>query len=175
MKKLMHMTSLDDNAYRAALGSFPSGVTIVSTTDAEGRHWGFTASSFTSVSMSPPLVLVCLAERADSHPAFVRATRFAINVLAQEQKDVALHFSRKGTDKFHSQDFRFGTSDEPRPPVLRGSSAVLICETHDIYHLGDHAVLIGEVRQVETSSHAPLVYCNRDFWNIERATADLNG
>ena len=169
------MTSLDDNSFREALGSFPTGVTIVSTTDAEGRHWGFTASSFTSVSMSPRLVLVCLAERADSHPTFVCTKRFAINVLAQEQKDIATHFSRKNLDKFVGHDFRFGSGNEPEPPILRGSSATLVCETHDIYHLGDHAVLIGEVKHVEINPRTPLVYCNRDFWNLERVSADIDG
>jgi flavin reductase ActVB len=167
------MTTLDIDAFRAALSSFPSGVTIVSTTDASGRHWGFTASSFSSVSMEPPLVLVCLAQKADSHPVFVRARQFAINILAQEQKHVALHFSRKNVDKFAGHDFLFGAGNDPAPPVLRGSAASLVCETHDIYHLGDHAVLIGEVKRVETCPRVPPVYFKRDFRNLELHAAEM--
>ncbi len=167
------MTSLDDKTYREALGSFPSGVTIVTTTDEEGRHWGFTASSFTSVSMNPRLVLVCLAQGADSHPVFIQARQFSINVLALRQKDVALHFSRKNVDKFADQDFQYSNGDEHHPPALRGASATLVCEAHDAFHLGDHLVLVGQVTAVERESATPLVYCNRDFWALEPAVESV--
>lgn len=167
------MNTLNEASFKNALRLFPSGVTIVSTTDDTGRHWGFTASSFASVSMNPPLVLVCVAETAESHAAFVRARRFAVNVIGNEHKDVALHFSRKHPDKFAGQDFCFGTSGEPAPPVLRGVAAALVCETHEVFHLGDHAVLVGEVKDVQTHPGTPLVYVDRAFHALERETAEL--
>jgi flavin reductase ActVB len=167
------MNTVNEASFKDALRLFPSGVTIVSTTDETGRHWGFTASSFASVSMNPPLVLVCLAETAESHATFVRASRFAINIIGNEHKSVALHFSRKHPDKFSGQDFCFGTSDESTPPVLRGVAAALVCETHEVLHLGDHAVLIGEVKAVQTHPATPLVYIDRVFHALERETAEL--
>ena len=161
------MTLKDKQTFRDALGAFPSGVTIVSTTDAEGRHWGFTASSFSSVSMDPPLVLVCIANTADSHPAFVQAKRYAINILSQSQADVAMHFARKGVDKFEAHEFHYGDPDAPQPPVLPGAMASLICTAHDIYEAGDHTVLIGKVEAVERNDAKPLVYFDRGFRNLE--------
>jgi Conserved protein/domain typically associated with flavoprotein oxygenases, DIM6/NTAB family len=166
------MALIDAKVFRDALSTFPSGVTIVSTTDDEGRHWGFTASSFSSVSMDPPLVLVCLAKSADSHPAFVRAKRYVINILGEHQQDIAVHFSRKGVDKFGPHPFRFGTVDDPHPPVLAGSLASLHCLAYDAYDAGDHTVLVGEVVHVEKGEAAPLVYFNRGFRRIEREPAE---
>ncbi|SAL76146.1 flavin reductase family protein [Caballeronia telluris] len=166
------MTLKDKQTFRDALSAFPSGVTIVSTTDEKGRHWGFTASSFSSVSMDPPLVLVCIANTADSHPAFLSARRYSINILAQEQKDIAMHFARKGVDKFGPHEFRYGTGDDPLPPMLPGSRASLVCIARDVYEAGDHTVLIGEIEAVELSESAPLVYFNRGFRSLELETAD---
>jgi flavin reductase ActVB len=166
------MTLKDKQTFRDALSAFPSGVTIVSTTDEEGRHWGFTASSFSSVSMDPPLVLVCIANTADSHPAFMKARRYAINILAQEQKDIAMHFARKNVDKFGPHEFHYGTQDEPHPPVLPGSMASLVCTAHDVYPAGDHTVLIGRIEAVELAEAEPLIYYNRGFRNLELDTAD---
>ncbi|SDV51540.1 flavin reductase family protein [Chitinasiproducens palmae] len=166
------MTLQDNQTFRDALATFPSGVTIVSTTDAEGRHWGFTASSFSSVSMNPPLVLVCLANAAESHPAFLQASRFAINILSQDQKDVAMHFARKGVDKFGPHEFRYGTPDDPHPPMLAGSAASLLCSARDAHPAGDHTVLIGEVEAVELGNAPPLVYYNRGFRELVSDTEE---
>ncbi|BBU30987.1 flavin reductase domain-containing protein [Caballeronia pedi] len=166
------MTLENKQTFRDALSAFPSGVTIVSTTDEQGRHWGFTASSFSSVSMDPPLVLVCIANKADSHAAFVNAQRYAINILSQEQKDVAMHFARKGVDKFGPHAFRYGTGDDPHPPMLPGSMASLVCIARDVHEAGDHTVLIGEIQDVELGDATPLVYYNRGFRNLELETAD---
>ncbi|MGF6771817.1 flavin reductase ActVB [Paraburkholderia sp. GAS199] len=166
------MTIKDKQTFRDALSAFPSGVTIVSTTDEAGRHWGFTASSFSSVSMDPPLVLVCIANTADSHPAFMKARRYAINILAQEQKDIAMHFARKGVDKFGPHEFHYGTDDNPHPPMLPGSMASLVCTARDVYEAGDHTVLIGEIEDVQMGSAVPLVYFNRGFRNLELEAAE---
>ncbi|MDR5884275.1 flavin reductase family protein [Caballeronia sp. LZ032] len=166
------MTLKNNQTFRDALSAFPSGVTIVSTTDEAGRHWGFTASSFSSVSMDPPLVLVCIANKADSHAAFVTAQRYAINILSQDQKNIAMHFARKGVDKFAPHGFRYGTEDNPHPPVLPGSMASLVCVARDVHEAGDHTVLIGEIQEVELCEATPLVYYNRGFRNLELETED---
>lgn len=166
------MTLKDTQAFRDAMSAFPSGVTIVSTTDDAGRHWGFTASAFSSVSMDPPLVLVCIANTADSHPTFVKARRYAINILSQGQQDVAMHFARKGVDKFGPHAFRYGNAETPHPPVLPGSRASLVCTAHDVYTAGDHTVLIGAIEDVELTDAEPLVYYGRGFRNLEDVAAE---
>ena len=158
------MTTATPSHFKAAMSRFPSGVTIVSTTDSAGRHWGFTASSFSSLSMDPPLVLVCLANKADSYEAFMGADYFAINLLSTEQKDIAMHFARKSADKFSGNPFVYG--DEGQPPHLPDSMAALICRAHTPHIAGDHTILIGEAEEVHIGSEEPLVYFNREFWQL---------
>jgi flavin reductase ActVB len=108
--------------------------------------------------MAPPLVLVCIGNKADSHPAFLAATRYSINILAQDQQAIAMRFARKGVDKFGSHEFHYGTEDDPPAPILPGSMASLVCTARDVYEAGDHPVLIGEIEQVELGNATPLVY-----------------
>ena len=161
----------DSTSFREALCTFPSGVTIVTTTDDDGRPWGFTASSFSSLSMDPPLVLVCIANTADSHPVFLRARRYAINILSQSQRELAVHFARKNVDKFSGHRFEFRAGHRPAPPHLPESMAVLLCRTHSAHPAGDHTVLIGEVTQaLFNQKQIPLVYFNRTFGRFEPET-----
>jgi flavin reductase ActVB len=149
---------------RNALANFPSGVTIVSTIDENGRPWGFTASSFSAVSMEPPLISVCLARTAESFNAFTRAQRFAVNILGQEHQDLAMRFSRKGVDKFAGGEFLM---EEGSPPMLPGAVSAFICRARPACEAGDHVILLGEVEQVHVAGSAPLVYFNRNFWTLE--------
>ena len=91
---------MDRDNFREAMASFPSGATIVTTADAAGDWWGFTASSFCSVSMDPPLVLTCLARSAQCFPAFAAADRWNIHVLPHRHADLAVRFATRGADKF---------------------------------------------------------------------------
>jgi len=164
------MTIATPANFKDAMSRFPSGVTIVSTTDNAGRHWGFTASSFSSLSMDPPLVLVCLANKAESYQAFMGATHFAINLLSNEQKEIAMHFARKNADKFSGNAFVYGAGNEP--PHLPDSMAALICRAHAPHIAGDHTILIGEVEKVHIGSDEPLVYFNREFWQLTAEAAE---
>jgi len=140
---------LDLDKFRTAMSLWPSGVTITTTTDGAGRRWGFTASAFSSLSLEPPLVLVCLAAQASSHETFVRAQAFAVNLLSVRHEHLAIRFATKGSDKFSGADFHPGGTGSP---VLNDSVASLECTLDTTVPAGDHTILIGRVRYAHVNS-----------------------
>ena len=154
------MSALAGAALREALAGFPSGVTIVTTRDGEGQPWGFTASSFCSLSLDPPLVLVCLARTADSYPAFMRADGFVIHVLGPEHEALARRFAAKGEDKFAGDEFAL---DGDGCPILPTALATLRCTVHARPDGGDHVILVGRVVDATARDGAALVYFRRSF------------
>ena len=142
--------------FRAALGMFATGVTIVTARDATGQRVGLTANSFNSVSLSPPLVLWSLARSAGSMPAFERGSHYAINILAAEQHVLAERFASKAADRFAGVEFREGASGAP---VLEGAAAVFECFNRSQYEEGDHVIFVGEVERCEYRAGAqPLIF-----------------
>ena len=97
---------MDDEIFKLAMSRFPSGVTIVTTINKEGEKCGFTASAFSSLSMSPPLVLVCLANSADCYDYFVTGSHFAVNIIGKEHEELAFKFATKGIEKFEGEKFK---------------------------------------------------------------------
>ncbi|ESZ55322.1 alpha/beta fold hydrolase [Mesorhizobium sp. C120A] len=149
-------TGFDSGEFRRALGSFLTGVTIVTTIGPEGEPRGFTANSFTSVSLDPPLVLVCIAHKALGHPVFATSKSFAINVLNEGQKAASGIFASKVADKFAAVAWRPGRTGSP---VLDGSVASFDCDMERLVEAGDHSILIGRVRDFQHNSSQPLGYC----------------
>ncbi|MGA0560869.1 alpha/beta fold hydrolase [Ancylobacter sp. VNQ12] len=149
-------TPFDPKAFRQALGAFVTGVTVVTTRDAAGEMRGFTANSFTSVSLDPPLVLVCIAKTASSFPVFGSAETFAVSVLAAAQKDVSALFASKSIDKFGASRWHIGPAGSP---VIEGASAWFDCRRHSLVEAGDHVILIGEVAGFGATPSPPLGYC----------------
>ena len=154
------MSALDPAAFREALSRFPSGVTVVTTLDAEGRPWGFTASAFCAVSLDPPLVLVCVDRLADCHPAFHAAATFAISILKAGHEQLALTFATKGAAKFAAGTFRRGSLGLP---LVDDAVAALECRTHERVAAGDHTILVGEVVHAHLGEGDTLVYHARRF------------
>jgi flavin reductase ActVB len=148
------------DGFREAMASFPSGVTIVTTADGAGRWWGFTATSFCSVSMEPPLVLVCLATAAECHPVFARSLRWVVHVIHPEHADLALRFATRGADKFADTGF---VADEHGLPVLPRACAVLDCTVHARHPGGDHTILVGRVERTRLGEDLPAVWFRRRF------------
>ncbi|MFF4604063.1 flavin reductase family protein [Streptomyces sp. NPDC001339] len=152
--------------FRTTLARWASGVTVVTTVDAEGRDHGFTASSFTAVSLQPPLVLVCLDLRANCLDAFGGADGFAVHVLGREQQELAALFALKGAEKFP----RPGTLRSRRGvPLLPGALARLECRTERRVPAGDHLVLFGEVERAEARQGEPLLYYRKGFRRLADA------
>ena len=148
--------------FRAALGMFATGVTIVTGRDANGVRVGLTANSFNSVSLSPPLVLWSLSRQAGSMPAFTRGSHYAINILSAEQHALAERFSSKSIDRFAGVAFREGAGGAP---VLEGSAAVFECFNRSQYEEGDHIIFVGEVERCERREGAqPLIFHGGRFF-----------
>jgi 3-hydroxy-9,10-secoandrosta-1,3,5(10)-triene-9,17-dione monooxygenase reductase component len=147
--------ALDPAAFRKALGSFATGVTIITTRDAEGAPVGVTVNSFNSVSLNPPLVLWSLAENANSLPIFRAASHWAVHVLSSGQEDLSGRFARRGEDKFAGAELEPGVGETP---LLRGCSARFQCRTAFQYEGGDHVIFVGEVLAFDRADVAPLVF-----------------
>jgi flavin reductase (DIM6/NTAB) family NADH-FMN oxidoreductase RutF len=148
--------SFSSDEFRAALGMFATGVTIVTGRDVNGHRIGLTANSFNSVSLNPPLVLWSLARAAGSMPAFTRGSHYAINILAADQKALAERFSSKQIDRFAGVSFREGSGGAP---ILDGAAAVFECFNRSRYVEGDHVIFVGEVERCERREGAqPLLF-----------------
>lgn len=156
-------TAFDATEFRRALGSFLTGVTIVTAIGPEAEPRGFTANSFTSVSLDPPLVLVCIAKQALGHTVFAASKSFAINILNESQRAASGVFASKAADKFASVDWRPGPSGSP---LLDGSVATFDCDMEQLVDAGDHSILIGRVRDFAHNGAQPLGYCRGAYVNL---------
>ncbi|WP_342640105.1 flavin reductase family protein [Rhodoligotrophos ferricapiens] len=153
----------DAAMFKACLAQIAASVVIATTIDSAGERWGFTATSFSAVSLEPPLVLVCLAHSAQCYPAFRNAPHFAISILTREHQEVAQRFASRGADKFASGDFRPGLHEMP---ILSAAGAYLVCSTHQRMTVGDHDILIGQVLSAGLPAEAHsevLLYHRRQF------------
>jgi len=146
----------DARNLRSAFGHFATGVTVVTTLDASGTPCGFTANSFTSVSIDPPLLLVNIARSAFGCDAFTEARGFAVNILAANQRDLSNRFARAGTDKFANQKWQTAVTGSP---IIDEVVAWFDCEHFEQVDAGDHIILIGRVLQFAYNTHAPLGFC----------------
>jgi 4-hydroxyphenylacetate 3-hydroxylase, reductase component len=146
---------MDLRAYRDALGSFPTGVAVVTANGADA-HFGITVNSFTSVSLDPPLVLWCMDRRSRRHDIFVKAEGFTVSILGTEHKDVSSRLARPGE---HALDGIALIETELGPPALADSLAIFECQAERKMEGGDHTILLGRVlRFSRPSQSAPLVY-----------------
>jgi flavin reductase (DIM6/NTAB) family NADH-FMN oxidoreductase RutF len=152
--------AFDQRQFRDALAQFATGVTIVCTRAPNGRYVGFTANSFNSVSLDPPLILWTIARRSGSLGAFEAAERYAVNVLSSEQADLARRFSRPHADRFAGVTHRLGWSDAP---LIDGCVAWLECRHHARHIAGDHVVFVGEVVTVERARGHALIFHQGGF------------
>ena len=152
--------------FKEAMGRFPSGVTIVTTVDQDGRSWGFTATAFSSLSIDPPLILACLAGKAECKAAFMSATQFAVSILRPEHKDLAIRFATKGIDKFAGGEFSTGNIGVP---VLTDAVVTIECTMEAKYPGGDHVILVGAVEHIKIQKGEATIYHGGKFHTLARA------
>ncbi len=149
-------TGFDSQQFRAALGMFATGVTIITARAPDGSLVGLTANSFNSVSLAPPLVLWSLARQAGSMPVFSRGSHYAINILAAEQIELARRFAMRDVDRFAGASWREGAGGAP---VLEGAAATFECANRSQYEEGDHVIFVGEVECCASRDGAhPLLF-----------------
>jgi flavin reductase ActVB len=144
----------------SAMACVPGPVAVATMISLGGRRWGFTASSFSSLSVDPPLVLICLDKTASTHEAFTSTDRFMVNVLASGQEGVARRFATSAIDRFAADDMQ---PCELGLPGLPGASARIACTLHEVLDGGDHSILVGLVEASYVGEPAPLVYWDRGF------------
>jgi flavin reductase (DIM6/NTAB) family NADH-FMN oxidoreductase RutF len=141
--------------FRRACGRFATGITIASVLDAHGTPRGLTVSSFTSVSLDPPLILICLGHRVSAIDAFRASAHFGINVLAEDQRDLAERFTRQGQDRFDGLEWRPGSTGVP---MFAGVLAAIECAVRQRFTAGDHDVFVGEMVGVCVAAGRPLIH-----------------
>ncbi|MBT7777927.1 MAG: flavin reductase family protein [Rhodospirillales bacterium] len=148
--------TIDTKELRFAFGNFATGITIVTSLDADGEPLGITANSFSSVSLDPPLVLFSVDRGAYSLEAFQISRRFAINILSTDQEDMSNRFAKASVDKWSGVDFE---TWETGCPILTGSLASFDCRTWQTYDGGDHVIFVGEVEQMSLNTGLePLLF-----------------
>ncbi|QCO55472.1 cag pathogenicity island protein Cag11 [Pseudorhodobacter turbinis] len=157
------MSDEEKRSLRNAFGAFPTGVTVVTTRQPDGTPRGFTANSFTSVSLDPPMLLICIAKNAYSCETFMAADHFAVNILSEDQKNVSGLFASRQPDKFENADWYAGHADMP---VISGSLASLVCSQEKSVDAGDHIILIGRVEDYATNVGAPLGYHGGSYFRV---------
>jgi flavin reductase (DIM6/NTAB) family NADH-FMN oxidoreductase RutF len=155
---------------RDAFGTFMTGVTVVTTMDAAQQPLGFTANSFSSVSLDPPLLLVSIAKSSSNYERFVNGNGFAINILSEHQKEVSNTFARPVDDRFATVAWQAGPNGAP---ILMGAAAWFDCSLHQVVDAGDHAILIGKVEAFEASHRAGLGYYRGSYFTPAQAGAAL--
>ena len=158
---------VSSESYKKAMACFPSGVTIVTTSnDANSEKFGFTASAFLSLSLSPPLVLVCLATNADCYESFIQCNQFAVNIIGKKYEKLAFKFATKGVDKFGGNEFVNGKSGLP---ILTDCAVSLECKKNYCFPGGDHVILVGEVKYITMNDNDddPTIWHKGEFHKLD--------
>jgi flavin reductase (DIM6/NTAB) family NADH-FMN oxidoreductase RutF len=159
------MPGVDSAQFRQLLGSFATGVTVVTTRDPAGRPIGMTASSVASVSLHPPLLLVSIDQANDMHPALSAAKRFVLNVLAHDQEALSRRFAAEHPDRFVGIAYRESTHGLP---VIEGVVASIECEKQATAPGGDHTVFFGLVTGGTVADRRPLLYYRGGYTGLEQ-------
>lgn len=147
--------TIDKQQFRNFLGQFAAGVTIITTVGRDGTSYGLTATAFTSVSLEPPLILVCVDKRSDSYPHLMLADAFSVSFLSSAQQGLSNRFAKSGIDKFDGTPTQVGVNGVPH---IVDALAHLDCRVHERVDAGDHTIFLGLVEGGVVGSGEPLLY-----------------
>lgn len=156
------MISKDE--FRRSLGRFASGVTVVTARDASGKLHGITVSAFCSVSLDPPLILVCIDKNTGSHYALTETDSFVVNILREDQQYLSDRFASYLPDKFEAVSYSLGIGDLP---ILEDALANLECRLVNSHDGGDHTIFVGQIERATIGDGKPLVYFHGNYRKLE--------
>ena len=149
--------------FRNALSRFASGVTVVTTCSSDGKLNGLTVSAFCSVSLEPPLVLICIEKTAAGNRIIAESSVFAVNILSNHQAELSTHFASPIEDRMKTVDFTIGTLGLP---LLSESVCSLECSVKHLYDGGDHTIFVGQVEHAKFRESDPLIYFRSGYREI---------
>lgn len=150
--------------FRKVMGHFATGVTVVTVRQRSGKPWGFTVNSFTSVSLTPPLVLFCVDHQGDSFQQVSVAEYFAVNFLAEDQEEISRQFALKSSDRFSTVEISDGVTGAP---LIAGCVGYVECRKVASHPYGDHTVVIGEVLEAGAGGGNPLLFYRSSYARLE--------
>ena len=159
------MTPVDEFRFRTVLSRFASGVTVVTAVGGDGVDHGMTVSAFCSLSLDPPLILVCIDHGTVMHGIVEGAKTFTVNILADDQEDLARKFSDPDNDRFEGTSYTRGANGLA---LLTGAAAWLECALAQRYEGGDHTIFVGRVEAADAADAQPLVYYRGGYGQVER-------
>ena len=159
-----HAASVSSELFRQACGRFPSGITIATLTDSSGVPHGLTVSSFTSLSLEPPLVLICLGHAVTMIDCFRAARHFGLSILAEDQQAISERFARRGQDRFDGLRWHAGQFNVP---LIDGALATMECAAEERIRAGDHDILIGRMLRAHVREGKPLVHWAGEYRRLE--------
>ena len=164
----MSLTTIEQHHFRRVCSKYATGISILTVLDSCGAPQGMTVNSFTSVSLSPPLILVCIDRQTSILRHFLMGTRFGINILQEDQKELSTWFSRSGHDRFSGIAWSAG---ETGAPLLQGMLATIECEVTQLIEAGDHVIVIGAALHATWREGQPLVYFNSSYQSLRSGTS----
>jgi flavin reductase (DIM6/NTAB) family NADH-FMN oxidoreductase RutF len=157
--------SVSSDEFRSILGRFPSGVTVVTTRTADGSDQGMTVSAFCSLSLEPPLVLICIEKTASVYDALTSSPAFIVNILSAKQEQIARRFAIVDIDRFEGIGFSRSSNGIA---VLDDVLGVIECNRFSLHDGGDHTIVVGEVEAGRAEIGAPLLYYRGGYAQMER-------
>jgi len=155
----------DSDELRRAFGNFMTGVTVVTTSDTDRTPIGFTANSFTSVSMDPPLLLVCPGKHVMSYDVFCTTDHFAVSILAEGQEEISNNFASGPEDRFSNVSWH---RDKQESPIIDGACATFSCRVYNRHEAGDHMILVGEIIDFEFFDKPGLGYSGKGYFSLSK-------
>lgn len=156
---------MDLQELRRVMGHFATGVTVITTMDRSGTPFGLTANAFTSLSLNPPLALVCIDKNAQCYSCFEESKIFAVNVLSEEQEEISRRFATKSIDKFSNLKWRKG---EGGAALLDGAIGYIECKIVGSHDGGDHTIYVGEIVEASCSGERPLIFFQGKYRTLSR-------
>jgi len=155
--------AIDPRELRNVMGNFATGVTIITTKDATGKPFGLTANAFSSLSLDPPLLLICVDKKVDCYACFEESKVFGVNFLSEGQDQLSTRFATKGIEKFENVPYTLGESGVA---LLDGALVHIECKLVNAYEGGDHTIYIGEIQRAAILGDRPLLFFRGKYYQL---------